>query len=188
MQSKEIYTSIGVLILLAVFIWWGSSRNMVVEVSEEVNQEVTTNTGTQTKKPSSSTGNIPTSVNPTVVPEKPVPTAVSSKNLAGSTFRLATYNGTAVSSASKFTLTFTDNNLSLKLCNTLSTNYYIDGAILKANNVLSTAMYCSTPENIMKIEADVSMMFNSGQTTIYRSGSTLILSHNSGIVLAFEGF
>ncbi len=194
MKSREIYVLSGVAILIIVLMLWGSSKSGMEEVGD-VNQEVVSgNTNTsapkpQTQKPSSSVGQpLPTSVNPAVVVEKPVPTVPTAKSLAGSSLRLATYNGKPVSSDSKYTLSFTESDFSLKICNTLSSAYYIDGNAIKASNVMSTKMYCGSPEGIMKIESDASLMLNSGMTTIYRSGSTLILSHSSGIVMAFEGF
>ncbi|OHA91998.1 MAG: hypothetical protein A3J09_00680 [Candidatus Zambryskibacteria bacterium RIFCSPLOWO2_02_FULL_51_21] len=175
MTSKQIYALVGAVALIATVVWWGSSRNTAKDVPEDNNQEETNTPPT-------------TSVNPTFVPEKPVPTVPTAKSLAGSTFRLVTYNGTPVPSNSKFTLTFTEGSLTLKLCNTLSSNYYIDNNLIKADNIERTAMSCNTPSNIMKIESDISFMLDSGLATIYRSGSTLILSHKSGIVMAFEGF
>jgi heat shock protein HslJ len=198
MKSNEIYTLVGILVLIAAFVWWGFRGEETQEViGEETKQEETTNTNptpkpstssAQTPKPSSPATQSQSSVNPTVVPEKPVPVTPTSKSLAGSTFRLTTYKGSPVPADSKFTLTFTENNFSLKLCNTLSSRYYIDGNFLKADNVVSTLMYCSSPSNIMQIESDASFMLNSGVTTIYKSGSTLIFSHPQGIVLSFEGF
>ena len=189
MESKQTYALVGVLVLIAAFVWWGSSKDMVGDVTTDINQQEAANTSpvTGAKKPAATT-KVPTSVNPTVVPEKPVPTVVTAKSLAGSTFKLTTYNGTPVSSETKFTLSFTENNFSFNLCNTLSSSYYVDNGTLKANNIVSTAMYCSSPSNVMRIESDMSLMLNSGAARIYKSGSTLIVSHGSGITAAFEGF
>ncbi len=194
MKSKEIYVLVGLLVLLIAFVWWGSTRGTGTEVVVDTNQEETSTTtptqttSTQNKKPSAAVTQSPTSVNPTVVTEKPVPVVPTSKSLAGSTFLLTTYNGTALPKDSKYTLTFTENNFTLKICNTLSSTYYIDGNVIKAPNVVSTKMYCGFPSDIMKIESDASLMFNSSDATIYRSGSTLILSSAQGVVMSFEGF
>lgn len=192
MKSKEIYLlGVGVLALILIFVWRSSSNNSMLSTAQDGEQTETgakpaSNTS-NTKKPAAST-KLPTSVNPTVAPEKPIPTAVTSQSLSGSTYRLVTYNGEALPKDSKYTLSFTDNNFTLKLCNTHSSTYYIDGTLLKAGNVISTKMYCGLPANLMEMETNASLMFNSNATAIYKSGSTLILSHPQGIIFSFEGF
>jgi heat shock protein HslJ len=190
MKSKEIYALVGVLILLAVFVGWRATTETAMESTEDDKQEEARGSATtQNSRPSSSVTKSQASVNPTVITEKPTPTVPTAQSLAGSSFRLTTYNGTALPSDSKYTLTFTETTFNLKLCNNMSSTYYITNNMLKASNVISTLMYCSSPTNIMKIESDASLMLNSGNTTIYRSGSTLILSQAAqGIVMAFEGF
>jgi len=192
MKNKEMYVSVGVLILLVIVGWWGFSRDTTGGL--ENNQQATTTTPTtQTpttpvKKPSS-TSKVPGSVNPTITPTTPVPSIPTTKSLVGSPFRLTSYNGKPLPLDSKLTLTFTETTFTLKLCNTFSSYYFIDhNNRFAATNVTSTTMYCSSPTDIMKMESDLSMMLNSGQTVIYRSGSTLILSHASGITFAYEGF
>jgi heat shock protein HslJ len=189
MKSKEIYALVGVLVLLVIFVGWRATTDTAMESEGDTKQEETRGSvTTQNSRPSSSVTKPQTSVNPTVVTEKPTPTVPTAQSLAGSSFRLATYNGTALPSDSKYTLTFTETSFTLKLCNNMSSTYYITSNMLKANNVMSTLMYCGSPANLMKMESDASLMLNSGVTTIYRSGSTLILSHPQGIVMAFEGF
>lgn len=186
MKSKEIYTLIGLLAVIGVIAWWGSSYDGTQVAEEAQTDSVPT---APARKPSGSVTKTPSvSVNPSAPVEKPTPTMVTSLGLNGSSFRLATYNGKPVPSDSKFTLTFTNTDFAFKLCNTLSSSYYIDRTNFKANNVISTQMYCSSPENLMKMEADASLLLNANGTTIYKSGSTLILSNPQGIVFAFEGF
>lgn len=193
MKSKEIYTVIAVVVLVGVLGWWAASRDSVESVDAENQVATTTGQNTSAKpttssKPASTTPKPQTSVNPTVTPAQPKPVMVTSKDLVGSTFRLTTFKGVSVPADSKYTLVFTDNSFSLKLCNTFNSNYYIDGNTMKATNVMSTKMYCTSPANIMDMETDASVMLNSGEAMIYRSGSTLILSHSSGVVMSFEGF
>src|SRR5689334_10214018 len=141
MKSKEIYALVGAIVLILIIVLWVPSTKQAGEVSEGTKQEETgANTRTQTRSTGSSLTKLPTSVNPTVVPEKPVPTVPTAKSLAGSSFRLATYNGTSLPADSKFTLTFTETSFTLKLCNNMGSTYYITGNTLKANNIMSTAM------------------------------------------------
>ncbi len=191
MKSKEMYVLGGLLVLVIAFVWWGSTREVedVVVVEDTTKEETNTTPKPAVQKPSSSVTQKPsTSVNTTVTPEKPVPVVPTSQILNGSTLTLTTFNGSPVSTGAKYTLAFTENNFTLKLCNTLNSSYYIDGNVLKAGNVVSTKMYCGSPAGLMKMESDVQLMLNSGNTTIYRSGTTLILSHAQGTVLVFEGF
>lgn len=183
MKRKEIYTLVASLLLIAVFVWWRSTVDVVSSVVETVKQEVT-----QATK-SSSSGNKPsTSVAPKVDANQPVPVKVTSQNLAGTIFRLTTFRGQAVPADTKFILSFTDSSLSFKVCNTLNTNYFIDGTMLKGENVTSTLMACTYPSNIMAIESDAASLLSTG-ATIYRTGNTLILSSSkNGAVLVFEGF
>ena len=121
MKSKEIYGLVGALVLILAFVWWGSSIDVAPEAPVNAGGE-TVNTPTTPKKPTSTT-KVPSSVNPTVVAEKPVPTTVTAKSLAGSSLRLVTFNGKPVAQGTRFTLTFTDTDFSLKLCNTLTSAY-----------------------------------------------------------------
>lgn len=187
MKSKEIYTLVGLLAVIGAVAWWGSASRGTEQAAEEPKQAEAA--PAQAKKPSASVPNTPsTSVNPSVPAAKPTPTMVTAQSLNGSVFRLATYNGEPVPADTKFTLTFTNTDFAWKLCNTLSSSYYIDQTNFKANNVVTTQMYCTSPAGIMNMESDASLLLNSGGTTIYRSGSTLILSNPKGIVFAFEGF
>ena len=193
MKSKEIYALVGVAVLIVIFAWWGSGRDMAQEGTQtDTNKEETATVSPVAPKPASkpntSASKPASSVNPTVVSEKPTPVVPTAQSLNGSTFKLASYNGAAVPADSKYTLTFTNTDFSLKLCNIMSSSYYITNNVIKANNVVSTQMYCGSPANLMKMETDAALMLNSGVATIYKSGSTLILSHNSGITMAFEGF
>ncbi len=194
MKSKEIAVLAGVLILIVVFAVWGSHKGGGDLAQNPTQEGTVTNTNppaySPTKKPgSTATSPTPGSVNPTVVPQKTTPTIPTTKSLAGSTFRLTTYNGSPLPADTKFTLSFTENSFTLKICNTFTSTYFLENdRVFKATNVNSTQTYCSYPSNVMKIDSDASIMLNGSNTTIYRSGSTLILSNPSGTVLSFEGF
>lgn len=192
MKSKEIYALVAVVVLIIIIALWGSNGSKVEEDAQvtDTNAGQTSNTpaAKPAAKPSAPATKPASSVNPVVTSEKPTPVVPTAQSLNGSAYRLVSYKGTALPSDSKFSLVFTNTDFSLKLCNNMSSSYYITNGVIKANNLVSTQMYCSSPANIMQIESDASLMLNSGLTTIYKSGSSLILSHSSGITLGFEGF
>ena len=192
MKSKETYVLVGALVLILILVGWGLTSDKAEDTDNDATKEAvstTTTTTTKSNKTNSIISKPKISVNPVVIQEKPIPVVPTAKNLAGLTFRLATYNGVALAPDTELTLSFTESSLTLKFCNTMGSNYYIVGNTIRtANVVASTQMYCSSPQNIMKIESDASLMLNSSITMIYRSGSTLILSNAQGIVMAFEGF
>ncbi len=191
MKSKEIYVLVGVVVLIVIFALWGSTGVKMEDTqATDTNTQTPANTQTVPKstKPSTSSTKPASSVNPVATSPAPTPVVPTPESLNGSTFRLASYNGAAVPADSKYTLSFTATEFGLKLCNSMGSSYYITNNVIMANNIVSTQMYCSSPANLMRMESDATFMLNSGMTTIYKSGSTLILSHSSGITFGFEGF
>jgi len=175
MKTNQIYIIVAIIVVIILgFVLWNKDKT----------QEV----GDQNVENSNSVGNTNTS-NQTGVPNQgSVPTIPTAASLIGSTLRLVSYNGIAVSADSKYSLSFADGSLSAKFCNNVSGNFVLDGSSIKANNLISTKMSCSTPANLMDIETAFISMLDSGGT-IYRSGGTIILSHASkGTVMVFSGF
>ena len=178
MKTNHIYIIAAVVVFIILgFVFWNGKKTQ--EVSDEV---VDTSTGnTNTSKPagipnSGSTGS------PQAVPSIP---SVSSLN--GSTFKMISYNGVALPTDSKYTLSFVEGILSARFCNNMSGNFVLDGSLIKVANFASTMMYCATPSNLMEIESAFVSMLNFG-ATIYQSGNTIILSSSKGTVMVFTGF
>ncbi len=160
----------------------------------DVNNFFSTTTSTEKTSASSNTQKSPSSPSKTstskpsqnITPDA-VPSIPTEAELAGSVFRLTSYNGVNVPTDAKYSLSFRDGYLSVNFCNNISGRYILDGNSVKADNLLSTLMYCSSPENIMEIESAFVSMLNYG-AIIYKSDNKIILSYSKGTVMVFAEF
>ncbi len=100
--------------------------------------------------------------------------AMELDRLNGSTFRLTSYNGATLPSGETYTLSFEDNRLNAKFCNTMSGEAVVDNGML-SSVLASTLMLCVTPANIMTLEQEFSTMLADG-AVITHEGSRLILT------------
>jgi len=177
MKKEHIYIGIAIIIIGSGLLLL--NKNRIEETDENTNPStnVPNNTGGTSKN------------NPIGVPTQPaVPTIPTAASLVGSTLRLASYNGVALPISTKYSLSFGDGTLNAKFCNSMSGSFVLDEGLLRANNLASTLMYCSTPSNLMEIETAFASMLDTG-ATIYRSGGTIIISSASkGTVMVFSGF
>lgn len=143
------------------------------------------NTQVQTTSVSDTDGETTNFIEPPV--EEPVPEIPTAEELDGSTFRMTSYNGKAVSEDSKYTINFEDWTLNAKFCNSLSSQFLLDGNSIKAQNLVGTKSFCAFPENLMEIEQSFISILNTG-AQIYKTGDTIVLSHPAGTVMTFTGF
>ena len=197
MKTDYIYIIVvAVVVIILGFVLW--DRNKTQEVDDQiVGTSTSTPTDTQNvsrsdgiggaKKPTPSPSNA-TASKPIETPtQDPVPSIPSVSDLYGSIFRMTSYNGTAVSTDSKYSLSFENGSLTARFCNSISGDFVLDGNLIKANNLISTKMYCATPSNLMEIESAFVSMLNFG-AVIYQSGNKIILSHSQGTIMVFSGF
>ena len=82
--------------------------------------------------------------------------------LDGSSFRLTSYNGTAVPASATYTLSFAEGKLSAKFCNGLGGAYILKGPTLTATQLMGTKMYCAQPANLMTMEDGFGKMLSEG--------------------------
>lgn len=190
MKTNHTYIVAGfVIVILGVIFWSGGSKPEVVEETENTATTTQTTTETNKNKPAGITvvakkpAPEPT---PTVKPEA-IPSIPTESDLNGEIFRMISYNGTEVSSDVKYLLSFKDESLSINFCNTINGRYLLDSNSIKADNLLSTKMYCSSPTGIMEMESAFISMLNYG-AIIYKSDNKIILSYAKGTVMVFEGF
>ncbi|HEY0907812.1 MAG TPA: META domain-containing protein [Candidatus Paceibacterota bacterium] len=118
---------------------------------------------------------------------KPAETIATSTpvNLNGSTFRLASYNGTAIPTSEKYTVTFESGKVSAKFCNGMGGEYTLKNGNIKAN-LIGTLMYCAEPANVMAYESAFGSIMANG--TLAQSGSTLTLTGADGKQMVFNVF
>lgn len=196
-----IYIGLAIVIAAFGFLLWYSSDNIE---SERTDEPAAVETETQTEAQSAgqtaskndtlkpaAPSKTPASANPPIVkstetPIQPISTIPTTDNLNGAIFRLASYNGKPVESEAKHTVSFDGQSIGAKFCNHIGGNYVLDDGVIKADNLVSTQMYCTSPENIMDIETSFISMLNSGAQISYTE-SMLILS-GSETIMMFTGF
>ncbi len=131
-----------------------------------------------------------TNPSPVVAPSAPVPQTpitpdpvpkADINNLSGSTFRLESYNGASVPTDNL--LTFMDGRISAKFCNSMGGEYDLRDGVLTAN-LVSTQMYCQSPDDLMNIESAFGKMLYTG-ASFKLSGNKLTLSDKEA-TLVFE--
>lgn len=198
MKTNRIYVAVAIAVVILLAIFWDKSG---VREVEDGGADASINTSTNTSNSNSTSGSyksLPgkapstggTSISKPVgggTTPGSVPVVPTLASLNGSIFKLTSYNGTPVVAGSKYTLSFEGGSLNAKFCNSMGGTFVLDGSLIKATNLSSTMMYCSTPSNLMEIESAFGTMLNFG-AMIYQSGNTLILSSSKGAVMVFAGF
>ena len=198
MKTNHIYiAAIAAVVVLALIFWGGDKVAETDSIGDITSPTIDTKkTNTYTYKsgiqkpaptPTPTPNPLPTP-SPAPTPS-PTPNTPSLFTLDGSTFRLVSYNGSALPSDSKYTISFDSKSLvmSAKFCNSMSGSFLLDRNFIKVNNLASTLMYCATPTNLMEIESSFASMLGTG-ATIYRNGNQLIISHATKGVMVFSGF
>ncbi len=95
-------------------------------------------------------------------------------NLEGTTFRLASFNGKEIPQGENYTLSFEGGSVSAKFCNNMGGDYALENGIF-SGLIISTLMYCATPEGLMDMESAFSKIVMDG-ANLSLSGSTLTLA------------
>lgn len=94
--------------------------------------------------------------------QKTTETNTSVTEIKGSEFRLVSFNDTQISQDQNFTLTFGDEYLSAGFCNTMNGAYSIQDNKITASQLISTLMFCGTPDNLMDMEASFGRIMSEG--------------------------
>ncbi len=194
MKNNQIYIGAAVLvaIVLGIVIWGSDGGGTVDETSETSTstRETSQSTGaTQNPRPTPVSGGTNVS-SPVVSPTPPqvvAPVIPEAADLEGSIFIMTSYNGAALPSGERYILSFDNGYLSINLCNSISGRYIYDGNIIKADNLVSTKKFCSSPANVMEIETNFTSMLNHG-ALIYQSGNVITLVRTGVATMTFTGF
>ncbi len=106
-------------------------------------------------------------------------------DLAGESYWLASYGGTAVPTGENYTLNFSSDGTRLvaKVCNTMTGSYTVASGTL-TGRLASTQMFCVTPLDAMPIENSLGSLL-AGGATVSLSGTTLTLS-SATTTMVFE--
>jgi heat shock protein HslJ len=124
----------------------------------------------------------------TVDTVKPVTSGTPASTIIdGSIYRMVTYKGIETPPDSKYTISFDNGYISAKICNSMSGSYYVEGILLKAGNLVSTKMYCTTPPGVMEVETTLDTMLTFG-VNMYVSPNKVTLVNSQGIIMVFAGF
>ncbi len=179
-MKKTVFTLILIVIILATaaYIYKSSDPVNTPKVSEETEtvEEDTQTTNNTTR----------TETNTTVVENRNEP-VVSNVNLEGTTFRMTSFDGEEIPRGSNYTLTFSDGRISAKICNNMGGAYTLQNGVLKSEQMISTMMYCGSPDNLMKIEDTFGKGMADGMT-FSLSGSNLVLVSEDGKMLTYTVF
>lgn len=108
---------------------------------------------------------------PAPAPVPPNPAAV----LDGKSFRLTSFNGVIVSEDANYTLSFEDGRIGAKFCNSMGGEYTLSNGFIRASEMVSTLMYCSSPENLMGLETFFNSLLNRGAAYSF-VGPNLVLA------------
>lgn len=177
MNKKYIYIALAIVVIAVVAL----SFNKQTNVQDNIGEKVSTNSPTPTN-----TNNNTVSTKPKPESNVDLPKFITVASLEGSIYRLKSYNGTAVPSDAKYTLSFDDSSLSAKFCNSMSGLFVLDGGKITASNLVSTKMFCTTPTGIMDMETQFGSSLNFG-ANIYQSGNDIVISSKNN-VFVFTGF
>jgi putative lipoprotein len=104
------------------------------------------------------------------------PVAIPTAKLEGTMFTLISYNG--IPASENNTVLFQNGTVSAKFCNTLNGEYTQEGYVLNSPNMISTMMFCESPEYLMQAESAFAKIFASG-ANMTLSENTLILENGS---------
>lgn len=120
-------------------------------------------------------------------PETSTNTAPRPASVEGNTYRLSSYNGNPLSEGSDYLVSFDGGHLSAKFCNNMGGAYEISGGTLKVPQLVSTMMYCGSPNYIMGYENFFSKLVSQG-AAYSLIGNRLVLAdaNNSMVFLEVE--
>ena len=192
MKTNQIYIVVAIIIVILGIVFF--TRGETPETGSETNATSTSNTvstqntsNSSAKTNTSAPVNTNTSIGGGTQTQTSIPSIPTRASLSGSVFKLTAYNGTAMASNSKYTLSFEDGKVNAKFCNTMSGDFVLDGSLIKVPNMISTKMFCSSPANIIEIENEFTSILGAG-AMIYQTGNTVVISHSKGTVMVFTGF
>lgn len=99
--------------------------------------------------------------------------------LDGKNFVLLSVNGKNIlTTSSSYSLSFSGNRISGKFCNNVSGEYTLVNDVLTAPRMISTMMYCESPEGLMDAENTFSKILGEGAKVNF-SGKTLTIESGS---------
>lgn len=99
--------------------------------------------------------------------------------IAEKTFNLVSVNGKTVSNTDgTYKISFEGNRVSGKFCNNVSGEYTLVNDVLTAPRMISTMMYCESPEGLMDAENTFSKILGEGAKVNF-SGKTLTIESGS---------
>lgn len=122
-----------------------------------------------------------------VQPTKPVPEKdpfAPIVDLDGTQYRLMSFNEYTFADETAYTVSFKNNDISAKFCNGLGGNYSTKGNFIQSSTLVSTMMYCETPEKLMDAEQAFTKMMKAGAEytmgdgtlTIQKPGTTFVFT------------
>lgn len=110
--------------------------------------------------------------------------SLENKNISldGKTFNLVSVNDKKIENTDgRYFLSFEGDKLHGKFCNVLNGNYTLENNVLKSM-MISTMMYCQTPEGLMDAESTLSKILAEGGEVIMLENSLTITHDNNKIV------
>lgn len=178
-MNKKNILIVAAIIILGLIIWqsWPSKPDLEPESSAP--NSTATKPGATNSKP----GTTPSPSSP----QKPASSSVTPAKLNGQILRLVSYNGVATPADSKYTVSFDQESLSAKFCNSMQGVYILDSTLLTVRNLASTKMYCGAPENLMDIENAFGSMLGFG-ARISQTDNMLTMVDPKGNTFIFTGF
>lgn len=179
--NKYVLALFVIVLLGLIFVLIGTKDS-------KVEDSTNTDTSTTQNKPSGSGSKPGTSLTGQgSIDSKPSVPSLTMKSVDGQIFRLTSYNGIAVPTESRYTVSFSGNDLNAKFCNNLSGSFVLDSGIIKSSNMVGTKMYCNTPGNLMETENSFVSVLNFGANITKLDGGIMI-SGPKGSIFVFSGF
>jgi heat shock protein HslJ len=108
-------------------------------------------------------------------------------NLNGSTFRLITYRGADFDISRRHLLTFEEDSIQAKFCNSMNGTYVLENGIITVERMAATKMFCGEPADLMGLEMAFQNVLAAGAGFLLE-GSTLTLTDRSGEKWVFSIF
>lgn len=179
--NKYFLALFAIVLLVLIFVLVGTKDSSKEDI-------INNSTDTSSNKPSGSSSKPGSSSNPAnSTTSKPSVPSLTMKSLDGQVFRLVSYNGLAVPSESRYTVSFAGGEMNAKFCNTLSGSFVLDSGIIKSSNIVGTKMYCGVPSNLMDIENSFVSILNFG-ANITKLDNGIMISGPKGSIFVFSGF
>ncbi len=110
------------------------------------------------------------------------PTTIPAVPLEGTTFNIVAHNGKLAPTENTYSVTFADGSVQAKFCNGMGGEYTYEDYTVKAPMMISTMMFCESPEGLMDIEQLFGKMLSEGaHVTI--SGDVLELATDTDTLI-----